>query len=276
MRAGFHPSQRELSGHSVWCCSPIARQQLGQEGWGMSSTPAPVTDYRRGTHSPHWQTELIRRRKLQHSSASSGSGDKSQTSFLKTDRKAGTSVPLFRQEKATKYTLNPRRFQGVYTLNSTQCQQKTPALFLSSCTSKSVMEQFGAFTVTSTFLSLHITTTAATWKTDSALSLLCCSHPMQLPLVESNRLLAWAHGWSNEFWEFQQEHTRRLHSCSPGIRLGFPVLWVSLWVVDICSSQWREKQKEQSYSVSEQSARALLWLFIPGMWQWLWALGHSY
>lgn len=58
----------------------------------------------------------------------------------------------------------------VYTLNSKHCQQKTPALFLSICPSKTVMEQFGAFTVTSTFLSLHITTAASTWQTGSALS----------------------------------------------------------------------------------------------------------
>lgn len=128
-----------------------------------------------------------------------------------------------------------------------------------------------AITVTSTFLSLHTTTTAATWQTGSVLSLLCCTHPMQLPLVESNRMLAWAHGWSNELWEFQQEHPRRLQtpSCSLGIRLGFPVFWVSLWVMDVCSFQWREKQRQQSYSASTV-------MFIPGRWQWLRALGHSY
>lgn len=84
----------------------------------------------------------------------------------------------------------PQIAPWVCTSNSTQFQLKTPAPLLSICTSKTAMEQFGAFTVTSTFLSLHITTTAASWQTGSALSLLCCLHPMQLPLVESNKLLA--------------------------------------------------------------------------------------
>lgn len=36
----------------------------------------------------------------------------------------------------------PQIAPWVYTLNSTQCQLKIPALFLSICTSKTVMEQF--------------------------------------------------------------------------------------------------------------------------------------